>query len=91
MKGRCVYFRRTAYAAILNEMCRQIKDFYADLSWKRQQMNLIDLAVWTHGEFVKIHLFPDGNGRTSRLIMHYQLMANDFAPISIVKENRLDY
>lgn len=74
-----------------NEMYRQIKNFYADLSWKGQQLNLIELAAWTHGEFVKIHPFPDGNGRTSRLIINYQLMANGFAPISIAKENRLDY
>ena len=72
-------------------MYRQVKDFYADLSWKGQQLNLIELAAWTHAEFVKIHPFPDGNGRTSRLIMNYQLMANGFAPISIAKENRLDY
>ena len=74
-----------------NEMYRQIKNFYADLSWKGQQLNLIELAAWTHAEFVKIHPYPDGNGRTSRLIMNYQLMANGFAPISIAKENRLDY
>ncbi len=74
-----------------NEMYRQVKDFYADLTWKSSQLNLIELAAWTHAEFVKIHPFPDGNGRTSRLIMNYQLMANGFAPISIAKENRLDY
>lgn len=74
-----------------NEMYRQVKDFYADLLWKGQQMNGIELAAWTHGEFVKIHPFADGNGRTSRLMMNYQLMANGFAPISIAKENRLDY
>ena len=67
------------------------KTFYADLGWKGQQLNLIELAAWTHAEFVKIHPYPDGNGRTSRLIMNYQLMANGFAPISIAKENRLDY
>ena len=44
-----------------NEMYRQIKNFYADLSWKGQQLNLIELAAWTHAEFVKIHPFPDGN------------------------------
>ncbi len=74
-----------------NEMYRQVKDFYADLTWKGQQMNPIELAAWTHGEFVKIYPFSDGNGRTSRLIMNYQLMANGFVPISIAKENRLDY
>ena len=74
-----------------NEMYRQVKDFYADLSWKGKDLNPIELAAWTHAEFVKIHPFPDGNGRTSRLIMNYQLMANGLPAISIAKENRLDY
>ena len=54
-------------------------------------MNPIELAAWTHAEFVRIHPFPDGNGRTSRLIMNYQLLANGFPAVSIAKENRLDY
>lgn len=74
-----------------NEMYRQVKDFYADLTWKGQELNPIELAAWTHAEFVKIHPFIDGNGRTSRLIMNYQLMANGFPAISIAKENRLAY
>lgn len=36
-------------------------------------------------------VLPDGNGRTSRLMMNYQLMINGFLPISIAKENRLEY
>lgn len=74
-----------------NEMYRQVKNFYADLTWKGRDLNPIEMAAWTHAEFVKIHPFPDGNGRTSRLIMNYQLMANGFPPISIAKENRLAY
>lgn len=74
-----------------NEMYRQIKDFYADLTWKSKELNLIELAAWTHAEFVKIHPFPDGNGRTARLIMNYQLLVNGFPAISIAKENRLEY
>ena len=74
-----------------NEMYRQVKDFYADLTWKGRDLNPIELAAWTHAEFVKIHPFQDGNGRTSRLIMNYQLMANGLPAISIAKENRLDY
>lgn len=74
-----------------NEMYQQVKNFYADLTWKGKELNLIELAAWTHAEFVKIHPYPDGNGRTSRLIMNYQLMVNGFPPISIRKENRLDY
>ena len=72
-------------------MYRQIKNFYADLSWKGQTFNAIELAAWTHAEFVRIHPFPDGNGRTSRLIMNYQLLANGFPAVSIAKEDRLVY
>ncbi len=74
-----------------NEMYRQIKDFYADLASKAKELNIIELAAWTHAEFVRIHPFPDGNGRTSRLIMNYQLMFNGFPAISISKEERLTY
>lgn len=40
---------------------------------------------------MRIHPIADGNGRTSRLIMNYQLMAHGFLPVSIAKEARLDY
>lgn len=73
-----------------NKMYIQIKNFYLDLIDKKD-LNPIELAAWTHAEFVRIHPFQDGNGRTSRLIMNYQLMSCGFLPISIAKENRLDY
>jgi Fic family protein len=73
-----------------NEMYIQIKNFFADLMFKKN-LNPIELAAWTHAEFVRIHPFQDGNGRTSRLIMNYQLMNCGFLPISIAKERRLDY
>lgn len=68
----------------------QIKNFYADMPYKKE-LNAIELAAWTHAEFVRIHPFIDGNGRTSRLLMNYQLMRNGFLPISIAKEDRLSY
>ena len=73
-----------------NEMFRQVKNFFADLPY-RTDLNPIELAAWTHAEFVKIHPFVDGNGRTSRMLMNYQLMAKGFLPVSIAKENRLEY
>ena len=42
-------------------MYRQVKDFYADLSWKGKELNPVELAARTHAEFVKIHPFTDGN------------------------------
>lgn len=73
-----------------SEMYYQIKDFFSNLNFK-SDLNPIELASWTHAEFVKIHPFVDGNGRTSRLIMNYQLMKNGFLPISVNKEDKLDY
>lgn len=73
-----------------SEMYRQIKMFFADLPYKTN-LNAIELAAWTHAEFVRIHPYLDGNGRTSRMIMNYQLMSCGFLPVSIAKENRLEY
>ena len=74
-----------------NEMGQQLQDFYEGLSRRGRQENSIELAVWTHAEFVKMLPFSDGNGRVARLIMNYQLLANGFPAVSIAKENRLDY
>lgn len=48
-------------------------------------------AALMHGEFVKIHPFIDGNGRTARLLLNLVLMSNGYPPIVIKKENRLSY
>lgn len=73
------------------KMYRHIKNFYEDIYRKESELNQIEWASWTHAEFVRIHPFQDGNGRTSRLIMNYQLMSNGFPAVSISKENRLEY
>lgn len=73
-----------------SEMYYQIKEFFNNINLK-SNLNPIELAAWTHAEFVRIHPFVDGNGRTSRLIMNYQLMSNEFLPVSVNKEDRLEY
>ena len=74
-----------------SEAYQQLKFFFMDMPSQAAALNPIELAAWTHAEFVKIHPFADGNGRASRLIMNYQLMLAGFLPISIAKENRLPY
>jgi Fic family protein len=73
-----------------HEAFRQVKLFFVDLEWKVKD-NPISIAAWTHAEFVRIHPFVDGNGRTSRLMMNYQLLAKGFLPISIPNSKRLEY
>ncbi|GHU43143.1 hypothetical protein FACS1894111_08250 [Clostridia bacterium] len=85
-----VFITGTRYEPPLPEILPyQLRAFFEELPYKI--MPPIYLAAYTHAEFVKIHPFLDGNGRTSRMIMNYQLMRNGFFPISIEQEVRLSY
>lgn len=44
-----------------------------------------------HIEFEKIHPFEDGNGRTGRLILNYELLKNNLSPVVIAKDDRIKY
>ena len=44
-----------------------------------------------HIEFEKVHPFEDGNGRTGRLLLNYELLKNDIPPVVISKEDRVKY
>lgn len=48
-------------------------------------------ATLLHGEFMKIHPFIDGNGRTSRLLLNFELMKYGYTPIIIKNEERSKY
>lgn len=51
----------------------------------------IKRAAELHTRFVKIHPFVDGNGRTARLMLNFELMKAGFPPAVIQKEDRLAY
>ena len=48
-------------------------------------------AALLHGEFVKIHPFVDGNGRTARLLLNFELMRSGYTPIIIKNDSRAKY
>jgi len=58
--------------------------------WAKKYHPLV-VAALLHGEFVKIHPFVDGNGRTARLLMNFIAMKNGFPPLVIKKEQRFEY
>lgn len=44
-----------------------------------------------HLEFESIHPFEDGNGRTGRILINFELLKRDIPPIVIPKEERVKY
>lgn len=66
----------------------------AFINWYKneaQTLHPIERACRVHVDFVGIHPFVDGNGRTSRLLMNFELMKSGFPPVVLKVENRLAY
>jgi len=59
-------------------------------SWIKKYHPLVAAAL-LHGEFVKIHPFVDGNGRTARLLMNFIAIKSGYPPLVIKKEQRFEY
>ena len=73
------------------EVSAKMQEF---ISWyKKEHTNLhpVELAARVHVDFVAIHPFVDGNGRTSRLLLNLELIKHGFPPAIIKVENRLAY
>ncbi len=68
-------------------MQKLIKEYGQD--WN--EFHPVVRATLLHGEFVKIHPFIDGNGRTARLLLNFELMKSGFTPIIIKNEQRASY
>lgn len=58
-----------------------------DPDWSKFFHNLAE----HHIEFERIHPFVDGNGRTGRLLLNYELLRAGLIPLNIVLENRARY
>lgn len=55
------------------------------------KLHPVERAARLHGEFVMIHPFVDGNGRTARLLLNFELMKQSYPPMIITKEMRPQY
>ena len=69
----------------------QMQAFIHWYTTEAHALHPVERAARIHGEFVKIHPFVDGNGRTSRLLMNLELMKTGFPATVIEVEQRLDY
>ena len=73
------------------EVQSQMQEFIKNYNENITKLHPVELASFVHIEFVKIHPFLDGNGRTSRLLMNLELIKAGFPPVVIELEDRLEY
>jgi Fic family protein len=69
------------------------EEMRALIEWhdKSGGMHPVERAAELHTRFVKIHPFVDGNGRSGRLLLNFELMKAGYPPAIIQKEDRLAY
>ena len=64
---------------------------YYIYNYNHDEQDIFNKIARYHIEFEKILPFEDGNGRTGRLLINYELLKNDLPPIVIAKEDRIKY
>lgn len=59
--------------------------------YEHNDLSTLENIANFHIQFEHIHPFEDGNGRTGRVLINHQLLANDEIPIVIPEDRRIEY
>lgn len=86
-----VYIRGSQHVPPAPEKLYDLMDNMVWEANKNEFDNPIHKAAWLHAKLTYIHPFLDGNGRTARLLLNYELLSNGFPPTNIKSDNRQAY
>lgn len=73
----------------VNELMNRFINHYNQLLTK-PNISYEEIAA-SHIEYINIHPFPDGNGRSGRLLTNILLLVHDYPPMTILLEDKSKY
>ena len=82
---------RSNPAMIINDLYYLIDDYKYWIDNCNNSEELYKIEAKFHIRFLHIHPFEDGNGRTARIILVYNLCNHNLAPCIITKERKKEY
>ena len=85
-----VFIRGSEHIPPEPEKIPNLMNYYV-YNYNNDEQDIFSKIARYHIEFEKIHPFEDGNGRTGRLLLNYELLKNNLPPVVISKEDRVKY
>ena len=85
-----VFIRGSEHIPPEPEKIHNLMNYYV-YNYNNDKEDIFTKIAKYHIEFEKIHPFEDGNGRTGRLLLNYELLKNNLPPLVIAKEDRVKY
>ncbi|MFH1702065.1 MAG: Fic family protein [Nitrospirota bacterium] len=76
-----------SHEKVKEEMRKVFQWYYS----ARKKLHPLELGSILHNKIVRIHPFADGNGRTSRVIMNWVLMKNEFPMFYVELRDKIKY
>ena len=85
-----VFINGTEYIPQEPEKIPNLMNYYV-YNYNHDEQDIFMKIAKYHIEFERIHPFEDGNGRTGRLLLNYELIKNNVNPVVITKDDRVQY
>lgn len=85
-----VFIRGSEHIPPEPEKVPNLMNYYV-YNYNHDEQDIFARIAKYHIELEKIHPFEDGNGRTARLLINYELLKNNLPPVVISKDDRVKY
>ena len=76
---------------LIHQWCRRLQERLAILRHDPSAFDVAGVLASSHGDFIAIHPYDDGNGRMARWITNYMCLALGYPPLVITCEERARY